>query len=95
MFIITVIFQIKPAHVDAFRAAILKNAATSLHQEEGCLTFDVCEEKGSPVFFLYERYVDEAAFDLHLRAQHFIEFDKLVADWVESKRVGRYRQISE
>lgn len=93
MLIITVNFKIKPAHRDEFRVAMLKNAATSLAVEPGCVTFDVCENHDGTIY-LYERYVDDAAFDVHLKSLHFIEFDKQVAPWVESKQVERFSLIS-
>lgn len=63
MFIIAVTFTVHEAHRDEFRRAILANAATSLREEEGCIVFDVCEAHERPVFFLYEKYVDEDAFN--------------------------------
>ncbi|MFL9926670.1 putative quinol monooxygenase [Herbaspirillum lusitanum] len=95
MLIIAVTFTIKPEHINSFRAAMLKNASTSLAEEDGCLTFDVCEAKEGEVIFLYERYTDSNAFDLHLRAPHFLEFDKLVTPWIRAKQVDRYSLISE
>lgn len=93
MLIIAVTFKIKQESVDAFREAILKNAATSLSDEVGCNLFDVCEAANG-IFYLYERYTNDAAFDIHLKSSHFVEFDKLVAPWVETKKIERYALIS-
>ncbi|MBP0599818.1 antibiotic biosynthesis monooxygenase [Herbaspirillum sp. LeCh32-8] len=93
MLIIAVTFKVKQDNAAAFRAAILKNAATSLAEEAGCNLFDVCENQEG-VFYLYERYTDDEAFNIHLRSTHFVEFDKLVAPWVETKKIERYSLIS-
>ncbi|MFL9921531.1 putative quinol monooxygenase [Paraburkholderia fungorum] len=90
MFIITVTFTVHDAHQDDFRRAILANAATSLKEEDGCIVFDVCEAQDRPVFFLYEKYVDEDAFRLHLAAPHFLAFDRESLPWVREKTVDRF-----
>jgi (4S)-4-hydroxy-5-phosphonooxypentane-2,3-dione isomerase len=93
MFIIAVTFTVHDAHRDDFRHAILENAATSLREEEGCLTFDVCEAKDRPVFFLYEKYVDDQAFKLHLAAEHFLSFDRESSSWVTQKVVEQFELV--
>ena len=95
MFIIAVTFTVHEAHRDDFRRAILANAATSLKEEDGCIVFDVCEAHDRPVFFLYEQYVDEDAFSLHLAAPHFIDFDRECASWVSEKKVERFLLLSQ
>jgi (4S)-4-hydroxy-5-phosphonooxypentane-2,3-dione isomerase len=90
MFIIAVTFTVHEAHRDDFRCAILANAATSLREEDGCIVFDVCEAPGRPVFFLYEKYVDEDAFRLHLASPHFLGFDRECAPWVSEKTIDRF-----
>ncbi|MEL7265822.1 MAG: putative quinol monooxygenase [Planctomycetota bacterium] len=92
MFIVAVVFEIHPEHVDAFRSAIRVQSETSLRQESGCHQFDVCYEadpttSAPPQCFLYEKYTDRAAFDLHLQTDHFADFDKLVAPMLRSKEV--------
>ena len=70
-FVVVVEFAIRPAHADAFREAMVENARRSLDAEPGCVQFDVCVDPGDPArVFLYERYVDEAAFRAHLAAAH-------------------------
>jgi len=85
MFAVTVFFTLKPGSADAFLPLIKDNAATSLGNEPGCHQFDVCWDPMRPdEVFLYELYVDAAAFDAHLSADHFKAFsaasDALVVD---------------
>lgn len=88
MFVVTVMFQIKPDHIHEFAEAMQANAQFSKDKEEGCYRFDVCKDPDDPnSIFLYELYTDRAAFGLHLESEHFKTFDAMVADWVESKAV--------
>ncbi|OWT56859.1 putative quinol monooxygenase [Candidimonas nitroreducens] len=94
MFIIAATFTIYEACADEFRRAILENAATSMRDEEGCLTFDVCEAAADPVFFLYEKYASEDAFKLHLASAHFLSFNRASQPWVREKKVERYSLLN-
>ena len=85
-------FRIKPDHVAAFAEAMRANAAASLASEPGCRQFDVCRDPcDTTLFFLYERYDDEAAVQAHLRMPHFLQMDAATRDWVQSKNVRRLR----
>jgi autoinducer 2-degrading protein len=93
--IITVTFVIHDAHRKAFLEAALENASTSLREEQGCLKFDVCKDSYGSIVFLYEQYVDDAAFSLHLKSPHFLSFNEASAPWVKDKRVDRYQLVSD
>jgi len=83
-------FRIKPAHIEAFDAAIRANAKASVEHEPGCRQFDVCRDPGDPaVFFLYELYDDEAAIQAHLKSAHFLQMDAATAGWAHSKVVRK------
>lgn len=54
-------------------AAMQVNAQASVRDEPGCLTFDVLRDRSDPdLIWLYEVYVDEAAFESHMRSAHFL-----------------------
>ncbi|WP_244197647.1 putative quinol monooxygenase [Caballeronia ptereochthonis] len=57
--------------------------------------FDVCEAQDRPVFFLYEKYVDEDAFRLHLAAPHCRDFDRASSSWVSEKTVERFSLLRQ
>ena len=84
----------KAEHAAAFRVAMLENAAASREDEPGCRQFDVCVEPASGTIFLYEIYDDRAAFDAHVRTEHFLRFDATVRDWVTRKDVRLYERIA-
>jgi (4S)-4-hydroxy-5-phosphonooxypentane-2,3-dione isomerase len=90
---VVIVFFEPPARFrDAFRTAVLANAATSLRDEAGCVTFDVCEDsKGE--FFLYEIYTSAEAFEAHLAMPHFKSFDAQCREWGVAKRVARYERL--
>ncbi|TQV80753.1 putative quinol monooxygenase [Denitrobaculum tricleocarpae] len=93
MFVITVVFECHAEQRESFAAALRTQAHNSVTKEQDCLLFDVCSDPDRPNrFFLYEIYGDEAAFDLHLKSEHFLNFDKEVADMVTSKTVERWNK---
>ena len=94
MLVVTVVFEPKPEHAQAFRAAMLDNARASRETEPGCRQFDVCVDPATGTLFLYELYDDRAAFDAHMRAAHFLAFDAKVRDWVARKDVKIYERIA-
>ena len=56
------------------RGRILAPAIPLSRAEPGCLQYDAHRDRDDPnSFFLFERYVDEAAFDAHGASPHFQE----------------------
>jgi len=93
MLTVIVEFRILPAHVQAFHQAIVDNARLSLETEVGCRQFDVCRDPSDPaLFFLYELYDDEAAFQAHLQSPHFLQMTSATASWVDAKVVRKLRR---
>ena len=75
MFVMLVQLEIKPALLDEFKAAILKNAALSIERDPGCLRFDVLQQADDPTrWVLYEVYDKEQAWVDHRNAAHFLAF---------------------
>jgi autoinducer 2-degrading protein len=63
--------EIKEGAVDRFLHYLEADQRGSLG-EEGCLRFDVLRDEGDPlVFYLYEVYVDDAAYERHRRTPYF------------------------
>jgi quinol monooxygenase YgiN len=94
MLVIVVEFRILPAHVQAFHQAIVDNARESVESEVGCHQFDVCHDPADPaLFYLYELYDDEAAFQVHLASAHFLQMNAATAPWVASKTVRKLQRV--
>lgn len=95
MYAVVVEFVIKPERAAGFRRAVVANARASLEGEGGCHRFDVCLSPSDPGrILLYELYTDRAAFDHHLAAPHYLEFDLQTKPWVERKTVS-FWELSE
>ena len=91
MFVVTVNFVIVPEHREEFAKAMYEQARNSLDLEADCYVFEVSVDTDNECsFFLYEKYTDAAAFDVHLESRHFIDFNERVTPWVESKTVGTW-----
>ena len=90
---VTVTFEIRPDHVEAFRARVRRQAEDSLAKEPGCHRFDVWLDAARPTqVYLYELYDDRAAFDAHRETPRYKDFDKTVTDWVAGKQVATWDQ---
>jgi (4S)-4-hydroxy-5-phosphonooxypentane-2,3-dione isomerase len=95
MYVICVELAIDPLHRDDFMRAMLANAQASLRDEPACKQFDVCvRNDDANCVFLYERYETSEDFQVHLKTAHFLEFDKLVAPWVQRKIVTAWTQVN-
>ena len=93
MYVVTVVFEIRPEAAAAFLPLMLENARRSLEEEPGCLHFDVCADEAVPDgppshIFLYEIYRDRSAFDAHLASAHFLSFDEASRPMVVRKEVS-------
>jgi (4S)-4-hydroxy-5-phosphonooxypentane-2,3-dione isomerase len=94
MYVITVLFSIKPQHQAAFLEAVVSNARTSLSDEVGCWQFDVCTSSSNPNdIYLYEVYDTKEAFDVHLASKHFLAFNAHTSAWVTAKVVTAFDRV--
>lgn len=95
MIVLTVFFDVKPAHVDAFKTVILAHASASLLEEPGCRQFDVAQDPIEPSsFFLYEIYDDEAALEAHRATERIKDVEATTGPWVVSRKILSYRLVS-
>ena len=94
MYVVVVEFTIKADYVEHFRDRVRRQARDSLEHEADCQVFDVCiDPERTDYLLLYEVYSNAEAFDSHLAAAHFIDFDATVGGWVSSKRVTFLQRI--
>ena len=94
MFIAHIHIQVKPEHLEAFKAATLANARATL-QEPGVAQFDVMQQLDDPTrFTLVEVYLDEAANAAHKQTAHYFTWRDTVADMMAVPRVPvKYRNL--
>jgi quinol monooxygenase YgiN len=94
MLAVVVEFRIKPEQVQGFHHAIVENARLSVQDEPGCHQFDVCCDPSQPtLFYLYELYDDEAAFQLHLQTAHFLKMDAATSGWIEGRTIRKLHRV--
>ena len=86
---------IKPERVDDFIESLKGDAIGSTREEPGCLRFDVYQNEDNPAeLYLYEVYVNQAAFDYHTKTPHIEEWPKTVENWYSGERVGGRRGVN-
>jgi quinol monooxygenase YgiN len=84
MYVIIAPIQIKEGFKDQFMGPMLDDARGSVNDEPGCLRFDVIQDAGdSNRIWLYEVYKDEAAFQAHTQAPHFLRWRDATRDMRE------------
>jgi len=84
--------RVKPERVDDFIAASKLDALGSVRNEPGCLRFDVYQNLEDPSeLYLYEVYVNEAAFEYHTKTPHIKKWRETVGDWYAGERTGSRR----
>jgi quinol monooxygenase YgiN len=83
-------FEPLPGAEDAFRAE-MKRVMEPSRKEAGCLGIRAFESLREPrLFAIHSEWVDEAAFELHARLPHTVQFlkaaEKLLSHRVEGLR---------
>ena len=74
MYVIIAPIQIKEGCKEEFVKALLPNAQAAANTEPGCLRFDVIQDAGDTNrLWVYEIYVDEAAFQAHQSSEHYLK----------------------
>ena len=83
MLVLFVPMKIKQGYRDQFlKSMVDDDALGAVRDEPGCLRFDVIQDpEDSHQIFLYEVYRDQAAFEAHTKAPHYLRWSALVKDW--------------
>jgi quinol monooxygenase YgiN len=90
-FVVTVDFEVHQGKLGEFMPLMLDNAEKSRTLEPGCDRFDVLSpDGGGHHVFLYEIYSDKAAFDAHLKTEHFLQFNERSAPLLKGKTIDRF-----
>jgi quinol monooxygenase YgiN len=86
LLIVHVQCQVKPEHIEAFRAATLDNARASV-REPGILRFDVVQQRDDPTrFVLIEVYRNPDAPAAHKETGHYKQWRDTVAVMMAAPR---------
>ena len=80
--------EIDPACLDAYKAALREEIETSIRVEPGVLTLYAVSVNGKPnQIRLFEIYASSAAYQAHLRSEHFRKYKTATAAMVKSLRL--------
>lgn len=75
MYVLIVDHKVKLENREDWIAAATRDARGAVETEPGCLRFDIIQDNEDPTrFYFYEVYVDEAAFQSHLRQPHYLKW---------------------
>ncbi len=86
MHIVHVLVQVKPEHVEAFKAATVENARSSV-QEPGIARFDVLQQRDDPTrFVLLEVYRTDDDPARHKETAHYAAWRDAVAPMMAAPR---------
>jgi (4S)-4-hydroxy-5-phosphonooxypentane-2,3-dione isomerase len=83
------IVKVKPEHLQEFVDNVRQHARNSL-REEGCLKFDVLQDRADPhTICLYEVFRDEAALDVHKAQDYYQRWMSMSRDWRDRSQYSR------
>ena len=83
---------VKPERVDDFIAEARVEALRAIHEEPGCLRFDVYQTSDDPsLLWFYEVYTDEEAFRRRTDAPQARQWAQTVKDWYSGEVPPSYR----
>lgn len=86
MIVMLVSIEVKPDHIEAFKAACIDNARNSI-REPGIVRFDVIQQTDDPTrFALVEVYRTADAIDRHKETAHYHQWIETVADMMTTPR---------
>ena len=87
-------FDIAPAEMDKYLAAIKENGAASV-KEPGCQRFDIMVLASNPNHvFLYEVHDNEAAVQAHRTTDHFKKYQATTANMVTGRNVRPMKPVA-
>ncbi len=100
-------FEIDPDNRDAFLAVVHEHAQKTLAEEPGCVRFDVLEpfavqqldgtvsDPDPSTVYLYEVYLDDAAFATHLESPLLPLLRERYQPYVRDRRIVRCHVASD
>ena len=67
--------EIYPEHLEQYKKLLEEEITSSIKKEPGVLTLYAVAEKDRPNFItIFETYLDEKAYQKHLKSLHFIKY---------------------
>ncbi|TIX00111.1 MAG: antibiotic biosynthesis monooxygenase [Mesorhizobium sp.] len=80
--------EIDPDQIDSYKTLLAEEIEASVRIEPGVLFLHAVSEKGAPEkVCVIECYADQAAYEAHLTAPHFLKYKTQTANMVRSLRL--------
>ncbi len=80
--------EIHPSQIAAYRLAVEEQAKTAIEKEPGVLALNAVANKDDPTrITVFEIYRDRAAYESHLKAEHFLRYKATVETMVKSLKL--------
>ena len=80
--------EIDPSQLEAYKAALKKEIATSTRIEPGVVTLSAVAIKSHPTQIrIFETYRNEAAYQAHLQTPHFKKYKSQTQEMVKSLKL--------
>jgi quinol monooxygenase YgiN len=87
--------EINAGRIDAYSTLVSEQIEAAVRLEAGVLFLFAVSVRGSPhMVRVIEGYADQAAYESHLRAPHFLKYKAETADMVKSLRLIETDPIS-
>ena len=82
-------YDVKPEHMQAFKALMQEHARATLAEEDGCVAFDLLTPRDMPgKMFLYECYADDAAFAAHNATARLADTREKYKNMLSGRRIA-------
>jgi autoinducer 2-degrading protein len=95
LYINAVNIDVVPGQIENYLAAIKEVGATAIKTEPGCSEFDITVSQKDPNrLFIFEVYDNTAAFDAHLKSDHYKKYAAAVKDIVAKREVHPLSSIA-
>lgn len=80
--------EIHAAHLEAYKAAVREEMATSVQVEPGVIAIYCVAIKGEPTKLrFFEIYADEAAYRSHIGSPHFRKYVETTKEMIRSRKL--------
>jgi (4S)-4-hydroxy-5-phosphonooxypentane-2,3-dione isomerase len=95
LYINAVDIDVVPGQIENYLAAIEEVGAAAIKTEPGCSEFDITISQKDPNrLFIFEVYDNAAAFDAHLKSDHYKKYAAAVKDIVAKREVHPLSSIA-
>jgi (4S)-4-hydroxy-5-phosphonooxypentane-2,3-dione isomerase len=95
LYINAVNIDVVPGQIENYLAAIKEVGAAAIKTEPGCSEFDVTVSQKDPNhLFIFEVYENAAAFDAHLKSDHYKKYAATAKDVVAKREVHSLSSVA-